>query len=263
MTAPEPTLSGAVSAFSLPFEGGKLLLRERKLWSLALGSFCLSLLAFGLALGLVYSYAAEIHTFVTDWMPVLEATAWYTWIWIGPGKLFLGVVGALLFLLVAALAVAVAYAAASVLASPIHDALALRVERLATGQVIDETESGVWGLLREGLRSMREELRRFVFFVAVVGALVAVGFVVPGAQVLTGPAIVIFTMLFLPLDYASYTLDRRHLSFADKRRWVLDRKPVMLGFGAAAFLLCAVPGLNLLAMPVLVVAGTLLAVRNS
>jgi CysZ protein len=263
MMAAEPTLSGAVSAFSLPLEGGKLLLRERRLWSLALGSFCLSLLAFGLVLGVVFSYAAEIHAFVTSWMPVLESTHWYTWIWIGPAKLFFGLLGSLLFLLVAALALAVAYAAASVLASPLHDALSLRVERLATGQVIDETESGVWSLLREGLRSMREELRRFVFFVAVVGGLAAAGFALPGAQLLTGPAIVIFTMLFLPLDYASYTLDRRHLSFADKRRWVLDRKPVMLGFGAAAFLLCMVPGLNLLAMPVLVVAGTLLAVRNT
>ena len=35
----------------------------------------------------------------------------------------------------------------------------------------------------------------------------------------------------------------------------------MVGFGAAAFASFAVPGLNFLAMPVLVVAGTLLALR--
>ena len=36
----------------------------------------------------------------------------------------------------------------------------------------------------------------------------------------------------------------------------------MLGYGSAAFLTCLIPGLNLLAMPVLVVGGTLLALRH-
>jgi uncharacterized protein involved in cysteine biosynthesis len=36
----------------------------------------------------------------------------------------------------------------------------------------------------------------------------------------------------------------------------------MVGFGAAAFVICLVPGLNLLLIPGLVVAGTLLALRH-
>jgi uncharacterized protein involved in cysteine biosynthesis len=36
----------------------------------------------------------------------------------------------------------------------------------------------------------------------------------------------------------------------------------MAGFGSAAFVCCFVPGLNLLVIPVLVVAGTLLAMRH-
>jgi uncharacterized protein involved in cysteine biosynthesis len=36
----------------------------------------------------------------------------------------------------------------------------------------------------------------------------------------------------------------------------------MVGFGGAAFALCLVPGLNLLAIPGLVVGGTLLAVAD-
>jgi hypothetical protein len=36
----------------------------------------------------------------------------------------------------------------------------------------------------------------------------------------------------------------------------------MIGFGSAALLLCAIPLANLLALPVLVVAGTLLALRT-
>ena len=119
------------------------------------------------------------------------------------------------------------------------------------------------GILRDGLRALREELRRTLFFLSVVVPIAVVGFVVPGAQLVAGPAITAFTVLFLPLDYASYTLDRRRVSFAQKRDWILANKPVMGGFGAAAFLTLAVPGLNFFAMPLLVVGGTLLALRAS
>ena len=54
----------------------------------------------------------------------------------------------------------------------------------------------------------------------------------------------------------------RRLTFAQKRRWLLDRGPVTVGFGGAAFVTCAIPGLNFLAMPLLVVAGTLLVLRD-
>ena len=261
MAGDEGALKGAVSAFGLPFEGGRLLMAERQLWGLALVSLLLSLAAFGAALGFVIAYAGEIHTWVTAWMPEVEAAHWYAWLWAGPARLGLLVLGALLFLAVAGVCLVLAYVTASLLASPFHDALALRVERIVTGGVLDETGSGLLGTLREGGRALREELRRFAFFLAVVGPLAAIGILVPGAQIVTGPTIVGFTLLFLPLDYASYTLDRRHVSFAEKRRWVWSQAPTMLGFGAAAFLTCLVPLLNFVAMPLLVVGGTLLALR--
>ena len=83
-----------------------------------------------------------------------------------------------------------------------------------------------------------------------------------GGQLLAGPALTLFTISFLPLDYAGYALDRRRLSFQERRRWLATHRPAALGFGAAAFALCAVPILNLLAMPGLVVGGTLLALRH-
>jgi len=122
------------------------------------------------------------------------------------------------------------------------------------------------GLIGSGvdvLRALREELRRAVFFLVVVGSLVSLGFLIPGAHLLTGPSIVVFAIFFLPLDYASYTLDRRRYSFRQKRIWLMTNKPAAVGFGGAAFLICWVPGLNFLAMPILVTAGTLLAIRNA
>ena len=108
---------------------------------------------------------------------------------------------------------------------------------------------------------MVEEARRLAFFAAVWLAITLGGLLVPGGQILVAPLLTGFAMLFLPLDYASYTLDRRRVGFATKREWVRENAGTVGGFGAAAFALCAVPGVNLLALPVLVTAGTLLALR--
>jgi CysZ protein len=157
----------------------------------------------------------------------------------------------------------VAFLFANVLASPFLDVLASRVEWIETGAVEEDAASGLIGSGVDVLRALREELRRAVFFLLVVGSLVLLGFLIPGGHLVSGPSIVVFAIFFLPLDYASYTLDRRRYSFRQKRIWLMANKPAAVGFGGAAFLICWVPGLNFLAMPLLVVGGTLLAIRNA
>ena len=261
MTNVRPAPTGLLGGFRLPLEGARLLRRERRLWGPAVVPFALSLLAFAVASSLIVSHAAELHAFVTAWMPELAATRWFQWIWIGPALLLLKLTGAALFLALAGVCVLLAFLLASLLASPFHDALSRRVEEIETGVVRDETGAGPAAVLREAGRALREEVRRLLFYLAVVGSLLAVGVLVPGAHLVTGPIATAFTVLFLPLDYASYTLDRRRFSFGDKRRWVLGHRAVMIGFGGAALLTCTVPLLNLAAMPLLVVGGTLLALR--
>lgn len=258
---PGPGPGGVLDGFALPLEGARMLVRERRLWTLALMPMALSLLAFATALALVIAQAGELYAGVTAWMPMLEATSWYAWLWVGPAWLLLRLLGLLAFLVTAAVMLVAAYLVASLVAAPFHDLLAQRVERLVTGKVRDDTEGGLLGLLREAGRALLGEARRLLFYISLVVPLALVGFVIPGAHLLTGPMILAITILFLPLDYASYTLDRRRVVFAQRRRWILDHTPVMVGFGGAAFLACCVPGINFAAMPILVVAGTLLALR--
>jgi uncharacterized protein involved in cysteine biosynthesis len=252
-----PTTNSLTSGLRLPLEGLRLLRRERRLWPLAMVPFLLSLAAFGTAIGLIVAYAGELYGWATAWIPLLEVERWYQWLWIGPARAGLAALGAVVFVALAAACLVAAFLAASLLASPFHDLLAARVEQLVTGAVVDQTG----GILREAGRAVLEELRRMLYFLALTLPLLLAGWFIPGAQLVTGPAIMAVTIFFLPLDYASYTLDRRHVSFPEKRRWLFEHKPVMAGFGAAAFVTCMVPGLNLLAMPILVVAGTLLALR--
>ena len=251
-----------LSGLRLPIEAGQLLLRERRLWAPAAAPVAFSVVAFAVAISLLVTYAAQLYGWATMWMPVLEAATWYAWLWIMPAKVVLAAVGALLFAAIAGVGLVVSFLIANVLASPFLDTLAQRVEEIEMGATPEEESSGLLGSGAEVLRSVREELRKTVFFLAVLVGLTAIGFMVPGAQLLTGPAIVGFTIFFLPLDYASYTLDRRRLSFRQKRLWLESNKPAVVGFGMAAFFICAVPGLNFIAMPLLVVGGTLLVIRR-
>ena len=56
--------------------------------------------------------------------------------------------------------------------------------------------------------------------------------------------------------------EKERLSVPFERRWLLADKGAAVGFGAAAFAMCLVPGLNFFAMPLLVISGTLLVLRR-
>lgn len=257
-----PPLS-LLDGFQLPLEGGRLLLSEKRLWALAAAPIGFSLLAFAAAASLLVAHAGGLYDWVTLWVPTLEAASWYAWLWVGPAKAVLAILGAVIFAVVTGVALLISFLVANVLASPFLDVLASRVELIETGVVEEDAPTGLIGTGADVLRSLREELRRALFFLAVIASLALLGFVIPGAHLVTGPAMVGFAIFFLPLDYASYTLDRRRYSFRQKRIWLMANKPAAAGFGGAAFLICWVPGLNFLAMPILVTAGTLLAIRNA
>jgi uncharacterized protein involved in cysteine biosynthesis len=213
------------------------------------------------SLAAIIVYAAPLHAFVTSWMPMVHANSALSWLWVAPARALLGMLGLLLFVAASASAIVLAFLSASLLSAPFLDALSRRVEALTLGRVEVAGVGGFAGLLRDAARAAREELRRTAFFLALQGTIVVVGLVVPGGQLVAAPALVLVTMLFLPLSYAAYTLDRRGVPFATRRRWVVEHAPVMLGYGGTAFLAFLVPGLNFLFLPVLVSSGTLLALR--
>lgn len=251
----------AASGFALPFEALGLVRRRSDLRRLAAVPLACSLLLVTAALALIYAYAGEVLGFLTGWMPALEVGAWYAWLWIGPARLLLSIVGALLFLLAVGGSVVAAGLVASVVAAPFLDALSLRVELIEAGAVPDEGPTTLASLLAELRRTVVGELQRVGFFAVLWGAIFIAGVVVPGGQLVAPPVLVALTVLFLPLDYAGHLFDRHKLPFRARRAWLRANLATLAGFGAAAFTTCLVPGLNFVLLPVLVAAGTLLAVR--
>jgi uncharacterized protein involved in cysteine biosynthesis len=252
----------ALAAFALPLQALRLLWREKGLRRMACLPALLSLLAVAAALAAVVAQSEALYQLASSLVPEIEAGEGWAWLWAAPARLLLHFAEVVVFLALVLGCVIGALLVASVAAAPLHDALSRKVERVVTGGVREESAEGVAAALRQGARAVHQELRRIVFFVVVTGSLGLLGLVVPGAQIVVAPALALFGALFLTLDHASYVLDRRGLSFRAKWRWARRHAPATLAFGGAALLVCAVPGLNFVAMPVLVAAGTLLVLRH-
>ena len=194
--APAGELAAALRSFALPAAALRLLLRERRLWPLAAVPLLLSALAVAGALAAVTVWAGPLHALTTGLFPSVRADSWIDWLWVGPLGALYFVLGKLLFLLAAALAVVLAFALAGLLAAPFQDALSRRVEVLVAGRVEERAAGGLGGLLREGGRALREEARRLAFFLSLSAAIAGFGLLIPGGQLLAGPALAALSMVF-------------------------------------------------------------------
>ena len=243
-------------------EGLGLLRAQRSLWGLASVPVLFSVLCLAVGLGLLISNFGEVRIWVDSILPVVVVHHWYEWLWLGPAKLAVAAASWLILLVVAAGVSLVSVLVASLLAAPFLDRLSWRVEKMAEGSVVESADSGLRAVSADLGRSLMAELKRIAFFLALWMPLVVIGFVIPGAQLITGPLVVLLTLVLLPLQFCGYTLDRRQVSFQRRRQWIQGDSARMLGFGAVAFAVCLVPGVNLVMIPVLVTAGTLLVVRH-
>lgn len=251
-------IAGVRTGVGVLIDGVRMLRRERSLWPLAAMPALLATVAVCIAAAGVWAYADWIQSMVGGWVPVVEATTWYSWLWIAPAKLLLFLLRWLLFLFVAALAVALAFLCANVAAAPFLDRLSQRVETIVRGAPPEGSDRPLWVEIRHAVSN---EARRLVFFAGVWLAIALLG-LVPGIQLLTPVLFAAFTITFLPLEYGGCALDRRLVAFKTRRQWVRRKLPLMAGFGGGAFLTFLVPGLNFVMVPALVVGGTLLVLRH-
>jgi len=259
--SPKGFISRLKEGVLLLADGFGFLRRERSLWALAWVPVLFATFGVFLATSLFWSHIAEIHLAWSGLFPRLEATAWWSWLWVGPGIGLFWLAGWLAVAASFAIALVAALLLANLASAPFLDQLSQRVEMIVLGSPIDSKRASA-SLPSEILRSFGAELQRIGFLAGIWLGLSLLGFLLPGAHLVTSPLLVVTTVLFLPLDYAGFALDRRELSFASRRNWLRTHAPTMMGFGGVAFAACLVPGLNLLIMPSLVTAGTLLVIRK-
>jgi CysZ protein len=246
----------AARGFQLAFQGVSFLGRHRVLWKWAIFPTIVNVIVFAIAFALFLTFYPDLYALATGFLHLEAPQTWYAWLWVAPLRLFAWGIG--LLLLVTALVVL--YFAflilGTMIAAPFLDILAQRVEALATGRIPQDQTTLLDAVRNIGI-SIIEELRKLGFFLAVQIIFLLLG-LIPVLTPFTVIMATLFTILFLPLEYAGFAMDHRQLRFRQRRALIWQHRWLMLGFGAAAFLTLLIPFLNFICLSILVIGGTLL-----
>jgi CysZ protein len=245
--------------FRLAFGGLTFLGQRRVLWKWALLPSVVNIIVFAVAFAVFLTFYPDIYQLATGFLRLEAPSAWYAWLWVAPLRLLAWIIGLLLLITVLVGLYVAFLLLGTVIASPFLDVLAQRVEVLATGRLPAEATT-FFGAVRAIGSSLIVELSKLGFFLLVQIPLLLLS-LIPLLTPFTTVAAALFTMLFLPLEYAGFAMDHRRMRFAERRAMIWRHRWLMLGYGAAAFLTMLIPLLNFVCLPVLVVGGTLLLIE--
>jgi len=237
----------------------RLIRGEPSLWGPTVIPVLVTAGCVSVALALVYGSAGDWLAWIQAELPSPRASQWYSWLWVGPMRVGIWLLGYLWVAVLGAASVAAALFVSALVASPVLDVLSQRVERVVRGAAAgDEGRLDARSLVRDAVSALLNEAKRLAFFGGSWLAISLAGVFLPFGPLLAPAALLAFTVAFLPLEYAGFALDRRRVDFRDRRRWLALQRATTLGFGATAFAMTWVPGLNFVLLPLLVTSGTLL-----
>ncbi len=203
----------------------------------------ISLVVIGSSLGLLFSQVdagvAWILSHLPSWLSFLE------WI-LAPLAYVLGVlVGALLF----------SYAA-TLIASPFLGLLSARVQRHVTGT---DPTSGL-GVLATIPAALGRELRKLVYHLP-RALLVFLLTLLPVVNLVAPVIWFAFGAWIMAVQFGDYAPENEDVDFRTTLATLKQHRAAALGFGAPAALAMAIPLINVVAVPVAVIGGTLLWCR--
>lgn len=233
----------------LPARAAKFLVFNPSLWPWAILPAILNLVIFAIVATALIFNASTLLEWV--WAQP-ELASWYDWllraVWYVVFAIL--IVGSLIISYYLVLLVGGA------VASPFNDKLSEKAERILDPdlQEAGTDESPVADILR----SLAVSIGLLMLYLIGLAVLLPLH-LVPGLGNLAFTAsAACWSAAFLVLDYTEDTLDRRGFSIGEKFGGLRGDLELAAGFGAGTSLLMIVPVLNLLAMPVAVVAGSAL-----
>lgn len=224
---------------------GILLRRPRLLLLGAVPAVLTALLLLGGMVALVYwadDLAEWITPFADDWAEGLR-----TAVRVAAGVALVGaalVVGVISF---SALTLAVG--------GPFYESIAEKIEDDLDGPPVESELSGgrlLWLGIRDGLLLV---LRSLLFTVPLVVA----GFIPVVGQTVVPVLLALVTGWFLALELVAVPFYRRGMDLRQRRAALAKRRGLALGLGLPASLLCAIPLVGIVVMPVAFAGGVLVA----
>ncbi len=162
----------------------------------------------------------------------------------------------LVWLLLFALLASVFTIAVQLIAAPFMGLLAEHVDQQRCASPLPQES-----LASMMLRTFRRELRKtwdWLWRSLLVLLVVAVVWFIPVVNVLASAIWFLWSGWLLGVQYIDYGADTRQISFLDMKQALQQRRWLVLGFGCLVLALTMVPLVNLLVMPVAVIAGTLI-----
>lgn len=143
------------------------------------------------------------------------------------------------------------------LGSPWYGKLSEQIELDRTGHAPPAYPLTVVGISRDLWRALMFELKKLLLFLVIGGVLLLCNLIPVAGQIIATVGWVLLGALITCLDFFDGPLERRRLRFRAKLRAVRVGLPGSLTFGLVCFGLVSIPFINLLAIPLCVVAGTL------
>ncbi len=146
---------------------------------------------------------------------------------------------------------------ANLIASPFNSLLAEKVERLLTGQPLNQGSDSA-RLLAELVPTLLDEIGKILY-----ALLWAIPFLILLFVPVVGPVLwFLYTAWMLVVGYSDYPMGNHGLKFSEMRQRLRRRRVLSLGFGAATAGLGMVPVINFILMPAAVAGATAMWVRE-
>ena len=236
------SVGGFAKGFSYPFRAGHFLIRHPRLYLYVMIPFLINLVVFSLAVWLGLGF---FDSTVESMIPVGDTWYWsvlYYFLWV-------------LAVLATALFVFFLFAIiGNLIASPFNDILSEKTEEILTGQRRDEPFV-FRTFLSDSLHILLDEILKISAFL--VGMIVLFLLLLLPA---VGPALysvlsVLWTALFLVVEYTGYVFSRHKMVFKDQRQFISQQKLASIGFGTGSLCLLAIPFLQFFTIPLGVIGA--------
>ena len=142
----------------------------------------------------------------------------------------------------------------NLIASPFNDILSEKTELILTGQSRDEPFV-LRVFLRESLHTLLDELLKISAFIAGMLVLLLLLLLPAIGPIFYSILSVLWTALFLVVEYTGYVFTRHQLLFKDQRQFIRQRKLASVGFGTGSLCLLAIPFLQFFTIPLGVIGA--------
>ena len=146
---------------------------------------------------------------------------------------------------------------ANIVAAPFNALLSIRVEEHLVGS-LSESNSSLWMIMP---RALWREVTKLLYLLPRLLGLLLLS-VIPVVNAAAPVLWILFGTWMMAIQYTDYAADNNEVSFTDLRGRLAEARMQSIMFGLPAYLLLAIPVVNLIILPVAVAGGTVFWVKN-